>query len=74
MIEKTNITIGNKLTKKIEYMLFLDGGAWWKHEFDSSDNEIYYENSEGDWSKREYNDIGERIYYETSFGIIRDER
>ena len=68
MIEKLNIPIENKLTKKISYGLNLDDGWWYKYEHDSRGNVIYFEDSEGDWYKREYDSIGNKIYYETSSG------
>ncbi len=37
MIEKLNISIHNKLTKKIKYELDLDDGWTYKEEFDSED-------------------------------------
>ncbi len=74
MIEKTNIKIHNKLTKKIEYLLYLDRGYCYKLEFDTRGNLIYYEDSDGFWSKYEYNSEGNRIYYENSIGIIEDDR
>ncbi len=74
MIEKLNIPIGNKLTKEISYRLSLEGGGWYKAEFDNKYNLIYYENGAGRWTKSEYNDEGERIYYETSEGYIKDDR
>ena len=43
MIDKTNITIGNKLTKKIIYYLNFDSGYWSKKEFDSRGERIYYD-------------------------------
>ncbi len=42
MIDKTNIKILNKNTKEITYTLFLDRGYWWKSEFNSEGNLIYY--------------------------------
>ena len=47
MIEKNNIPIQNKLTKRISYILFLDSGWWRKIEYDDRGKEINYENSEG---------------------------
>jgi len=38
MIEKYNISIKNKLTKKIFYKLDLDDGFWWKYEYDDRGN------------------------------------
>jgi hypothetical protein len=45
MIDKLNISIEDKLTKKIEYKLNLGDGYWWKSEFDSRGNLIYYVSS-----------------------------
>jgi hypothetical protein len=36
--------------------------------YDSNDNQIYFENSDGEWNKREYDSNGNRIYYENSTG------
>jgi hypothetical protein len=47
MIEKLNILIQNKDTKKIEYNLWLDEGYWTKSEYNSRGNEIYFKNSRG---------------------------
>ncbi len=74
MIEKTNIPIQNKLTKKIRYKLNLDGGWWWKSEHDYSGKEIYSENCNGFWYKAEYNAEGKRIYSQNSNGLIVDKR
>jgi hypothetical protein len=74
MIEKTNISIQDKLTKKINYYLNLDSGYWRKSEFETGGNQIYYEDTTGYWSKGEYNDEGKRIYSETSDGYISDDR
>ena len=74
MIDKLNITIENKLTKKIKYFLRLDSGYWYIDEYDSKNNIIYYESSRGFWYKKEYDNEGNRIYYETSEGFIRDDR
>ncbi len=74
MIEKTNIPIIYKNTKKIRYLLYLDLGKWCNFEYDIRGNIIYYENSNGDWVKTEYDDENNEIYYENKFGIIRDDR
>jgi len=74
MIEQTNITIHSKNTKKIRYVLDLDLGFWFKSEFDTRGNKIYFKTSDGDWIKRDFNSEGKRIYYENSIGIIRDDR
>ncbi len=72
MIEKTNLPIVDKLTKKIEYWLNLDRGFWLKAEYDSRGNEIYYVNSFRNWVKKEYNTIGDKIYQD--YGVIKDNR
>ena len=64
MIDKTNIKIQNKLTKKIIYVLDLDLGVWLNFEYDTRGNDIYYENYRGDWVKKEYDNEGKRIYYD----------
>ncbi len=75
MIEKTNITIGNKESKKIEYLLNLDNGYWHKYEYDNRGNETYYEDYNYEWHEKKYDDRGNIIYYETSrYGILRDDR
>ncbi len=74
MIEKTNISIDNKDTKKIDYYLNLDIGYWDKEEFNNEGKEIYYETSSGFWYKKEYDTEGNVIYYENSRGYIRDDR
>jgi len=45
MIEKTNITIEDKNTKKIEYKLNLGDDYWWKSEYNAEGNLIYYVSS-----------------------------
>ena len=42
--------------------------------YDSNNNEIYYENSNGFWVKREFDSNNNRIYWENSQGIIIDKR
>jgi hypothetical protein len=42
--------------------------------YDSNNNLIYLENSNGFWSKYEYNDNGNEIYREDSNGYIIDNR
>jgi len=75
MIEQTNIKIGNKESKVIHYTMLLDEGVWYKFEYDSRGNRIYYENGDGYWYKREYDNGGKRIYFESSrYGILRDDR
>ena len=68
MIDKTNIPIDSKNTKKIQYNLSLDEGFWYKQEYDSRGNEIYYEDSDGYWFKRQFDTRGKRIYFETIYG------
>ena len=34
--------------------------------YDSNDNQIYFENSDGEWNKREYDSNGNEIYFEAS--------
>ncbi len=68
MIDKLNIKIHNKLTKKIEYNLWLDEDFWRKDEYDDRGKEIYYEDDTGYWEKREYDTRGNEIYYENSGG------
>jgi hypothetical protein len=41
---------------------------------DRNNNEIYFENSDGDWIKREYDKNNNQIYYENSYGEIIDNR
>ena len=42
--------------------------------YDSNNNEIYFEGSDGSWVKYEYDDNGNLIYSETSDGDIIDRR
>ncbi len=66
MIEKLNITIQDKLTKKIKYTLFLDLGIWYKTEYNSDGNIIYFGDSYGYWYK--YILKLNIIYYESCRG------
>jgi hypothetical protein len=74
MINKSNIRIQNKDTKKIRYKLYLDDGWWSKKEYDTRGNKIYYENSVGYSNKYEYDSEGKQIYFESNKTIIRDGR
>ncbi len=74
MIEKLNITIQNKLTKKIFYKLYLDGGEWIKYEYDTNHNKIYYEDDTGYWFKSEFNSNSYRTYFENIYGVIKHNR
>ena len=74
MIEKTNIIIQSKLTKKIKYYFELDNGYWCKQEYNSRGNETYFEVSDGWWYKKGFEDKGKITYYENSGGYIRDDR
>ena len=42
--------------------------------YDSNNNRIYIENSNGSWIKQEYDSNNNRIYCEHSDGIIRGKR
>ncbi len=64
MIDKLNIPLQNKDTKKIEYNLWLDEGYWDKYEYNSRGNQIYFEDSNDFWCKKEYDSRGKQIYYE----------
>ena len=44
------------------------------HLYDTNDNRIYFENSDGYWSKQEFDTNGKVIYYENSDGEIIDKR
>jgi hypothetical protein len=74
MVEKTNIKIENKLTKKIYYKLYLDEDFWYKEEFDTRGNVIYFKDSSGYWAKAEYNYSSKEIYFENNRGITHDDR
>jgi hypothetical protein len=74
MIDKLNISIKNKDTKKIKYKLNLDNDWWRKYEYDTRGNLIYCENGAGYWYKMEYNNKNKVIYYENNIGIITDKR
>ncbi len=63
MIDKYNISIEDKNTKKIEYNLWLDEGYWRKSEFDSKGNNIYTHYNDNSWIKRKYDDIGNVIFF-----------
>ncbi len=57
VIDKLNIKIESKNTKKIKYELDLDIGYWFNEEYDSRGNEIYYQTSEGYSYKKEYDNV-----------------
>ena len=40
MIDKLNITIHSKNTKKISYIMFLNSGKWYKTEFNAEGKKI----------------------------------
>ena len=52
MIEQTNISIGNKESKVIDYTMLLDNGFWYKHEYNSSGKETYYEDYNYEWHEK----------------------
>jgi hypothetical protein len=68
MIEQTNIPIIYKNTKKIQYNLNLDFYDYYKSEFDSRGNNIYFEDSGGYWFKRQFDPNDNIIYYGNSYG------
>ena len=68
MIEKLNISIDSKNTKEIRYTLLLDFYQYHITEYDSRDNQIYYEDSLGYWYKREFDSKDNILYYENSYG------
>jgi hypothetical protein len=74
MIDKLNIKIENKQTKKIEYKLNLDSGYWLKSECNVEDRTIHLEDSGGYWFKYEYDNEGQLIYYENNKEVIVDDR
>ncbi len=77
MIEKLNIKIQSKDTKKIDYYLNLDNFFWSKAEYNDEGKRIYsdFETiSGGFWFKEGYNSEGNRTYFETSEGYILDKR
>ncbi len=74
IIEKNNIPLEDKLTKKILYILNLDRDYWSKKEFDSIGQIIYFETSLGYWAKSEYDNEGKRVYFENSNRYIKDDR
>lgn len=74
MIDKYNITIHSKNTKKIECTFYLDEGYYYKNEYNSLGNIIYYEDSYGFWYKSEFGSRGNQIYYENCYGEIKDDR
>lgn len=68
MIEKTNILIESKDTKKISYYLDLDCGYWSKWERNTEGKTLYYEDVSGYCCKSEYNTEGKRINVEVNYG------
>ena len=46
-------------------------GFHYRFEYDSNNNEIYYEDSDKFWVRREYDSNGNEAYYEDSTGVIR---
>ncbi len=74
MIDKLNIPLQNKDTKKIKYWLYLDDAFWLKYEYNNEGYIIHYVNSGGYWIKKGYNTRGERTYFEDSKGNIIDDR
>lgn len=63
MIEKYNIPIEDKNTKKIIYTLSLDIGYWLKSEFDDKGNRIYLKDSKGELKMNQWIVIGNEILY-----------
>jgi hypothetical protein len=53
---------------------FENTGGWDRHEYNSEEKLIYYENSDGYWEKQEWDSKGKEIYYENSKGVIKDKR
>ncbi len=47
---------------------------WYKEEYNSDGNRIYYEDCDGWWGRWEYDANGWLIYYENSDGVIVDDR
>jgi hypothetical protein len=64
MVDKYNITIQYKGTKKIKYWLNLDNGRWEKEEYNHKDKITYFENSFGNWIKAHYDSKDNMMYCE----------
>jgi len=62
------------LDKNSNLIYFENAGGWDRHEYNSEEKLIYYENSDGYWVKYEYDSKGNQIYYENSNGKIIDHR
>ena len=57
-----------KMENKIIIIGDYPNGNWEKTEYDSNNNEIYWESSDGYWIKSEYDSNGNKIYLEDSDG------
>ena len=69
MIDKLNISIQNKNTKKITYTLYLDklwldNVHWEKEEFNHKDKITYFESGRGNWVKVYYDSKDNMVYCE----------
>ena len=56
------------LDKNSNLIYFENTGGWDRHEYNSEEKLIYYENSDGYWEKWEYDSQGNQIYFENSNG------
>jgi hypothetical protein len=68
MVDKLNISIEDKDTKEIKYILNLDEDWWLKTEYNSDGNIIYFGDSYGYWYKYKYNLKLNIMYYESCRG------
>jgi len=70
MIDKLNIPIENKLTKKINYTLLLDDVHYWfKKEYNTRGKLIHYVNAGGYWFQQEHDSRANIVYYEDCDGF-----
>ena len=79
IVTETPTYLWNKILSKISnqevtYNVIRNGDDRINRIYDSNNNQIYYEDSNGDWEKHEYDSNGKRIYYENNNGVIIDRR
>jgi len=56
------------LDKDNNLIYFENARGWDRHEYNSEEKLIYYENSDGYWAKYEWDSEGNQIYWENSNG------
>jgi hypothetical protein len=57
------------LDKNENLIYFENAGGWDRHEYNSEEKLMYYENSDGYWAKYEYDSQDKHSYYECSTGF-----